>query len=367
MTTADFAAERSGYPRSVNARRRKFAPGTPPECYPSPMSSALIDGFGRLHDNLRLSVTDRCNIRCFYCMPEEEPDYMPRADILSYEEMLRFVDVAARLGVTKIRLTGGEPLVRRDLDVLVKRLADHPGVQDLALTTNGLLLADHAERLYTAGLRRLNVHLDTLDPKRFHQIVRRDGLDQVLEGLKVARALGYAPIKINAVAVKGLTEDDIVPLVRFGREQGMQVRFIEFMPLDADRGWRRDQVLLAEDILNVLTEAIGPLVPSPGQDPRSPASDYDFVDGGGSIGLIASISRPFCASCNRIRLTADGKLRNCLFARDELDARAILRGGGSEADLEALIRKSVGAKWEGHEINTAKFMQPDRPMHSIGG
>ena len=216
---------------------------TIPTSPPGPAVPALIDSFGRRHNNLRLSVTDRCNIRCFYCMPEENPAYAPKAEILSYEEMLRFTRVAVDLGVDKIRLTGGEPLVRRDLDVLVAGLVALPGLRDLALTTNGILLEEQAGRLYDAGLRRLNVHLDTLDPARFRQIVRRDGLDKVLAGLDRAEALGFGPIKLNAVAVKGLNEPDLVPLARLGRARGWQVRFIEFMPLDADGRWRREQGL----------------------------------------------------------------------------------------------------------------------------
>jgi cyclic pyranopterin phosphate synthase len=292
---------------------------------------------------------------------------MPREEILSYEEILRFVRVAGTLGIDKIRLTGGEPLVRRDLPVLVRELTGLPTVRDLGLTTNGLLLAEQAGPLHEAGLGRINVHLDTLDPTRFRQISRRDGLEKVLLGIDRCLALGLK-VKMNAVAVKGLTEADIVPLARFGREKGVQVRYIEYMPLGADRTWQRDQVLLAEDILALLTREIGPLVPSPGQDPRAPAADYDFVDGRGSVGIIASVSRPFCGACNRIRLTADGKLRNCLFARDEDDVRSLLRGGGGDEAIAALIRKNVGAKWEGHEINNPKrFVQPLRPMYAIGG
>jgi cyclic pyranopterin phosphate synthase len=328
----------------------------------------LLDRHGRVHDNLRISVTDRCNIRCFYCMPEDHPAYMPKADILSYEEMVRFARVAAALGVTKIRLTGGEPLVRKDLPELVRLLVAIPGIRDVAMTTNGFLLADQARALRDAGLSRLTVHLDSLDPARFRQIVRRDGLDIVLAGLEAAKRAGFTGTKINAVAVKGLTEPDIVPLARFGRDEGYEIRYIEFMPLDAEKGWRRDQVLLADDILEALTRGIGPLVPVPNDDPRAPAQRYRFTDGGGTIGLIASISRPFCASCNRIRLTADGKLRYCLFALVEADVKALLRGGGTDDDIAALIRGNVADKWGGHEINNpAKFVQPARPMHAIGG
>ncbi len=327
----------------------------------------LVDTFGRLHNNLRISVTDRCNIRCFYCMPEESPVYVPHVEVLTFEEIERFVRVAARLGIDKIRLTGGEPLVRRDLPVLVRMLGAVPGIRDLALTTNGLLLSEQARPLHEAGLRRINVHLDTLDPARFRKITRRDGLEAVLEGIRTCKELGYGPIKLNAVAVRGLNEDDIVPLARFGREHGIEVRFIEFMPLDADGGWQRDRVLFAADILDALSREIAPLEPVPDQDPRSPASELQFTDGVGRIGIIASVSRPFCASCNRIRLTADGKLRNCLFALEEVDVKALLRGGGSDDDLIELIRRNVREKWEGHEIHASRFVQPPRPMYAIGG
>ena len=339
-----------------------------PPTAPDAPGTGLVNTFGRRHDNLRISVTDRCNIRCFYCMPEDHPEYVPRAEILTYEEILRFVRIATSLGIRKIRLTGGEPLVRQDLPVLVTQLAAVPGIEDLAMTTNGLLLAPAAAPLYEAGLRRVTVHLDSLDEGRFRQIVRRDGLDQVLAGLFKCRELGFGPIKINAVAIKGLTEPDIVPLARFGREHGFQVRFIEYMPLDADRGWRRDQVLLADDIMALLSREIAPLEPMPGHDPRTPASEFVYADGIGSVGIIASISRPFCLSCNRIRLTSDGKLRNCLFALHEADVRALLRGGAPDEVVADLIRGNVRDKWEGHEINNPKkFVQPGRPMHAIGG
>ncbi|MDZ4805384.1 MAG: GTP 3',8-cyclase MoaA [Candidatus Eisenbacteria bacterium] len=328
----------------------------------------MIDKFGRRHDNLRISVTDRCNIRCFYCMPEDNPHYMPRADLLTYEEIGRFVRVVAGLGVRKIRLTGGEPLVRRDLPELVRFLKAIPGIEEIALTTNGLLLADAAVPLREAGLSRVTVHLDSLDRERFRQIVRRDALDQVLAGIEGARTAGFDAIKVNAVAVKGLSEPDIVSLAEFGRREGHEIRYIEFMPLDADHGWRRDQVLLADDILAILTDGIGPLEPVPGADPKAPAQEYRFLDGIGRIGLIASISRPFCGSCSRIRLTADGKLRNCLFALAEADVRALLRGGAGDGDIADLVCGNVREKWEGHEINNPKkFHQPDRPMHAIGG
>ena len=312
-------------------------------------------------------MTDRCNIRCFYCMPEEGVKFVPRDEILSFEEIERFVRIAVGLGIDKLRVTGGEPLVRRDLPVLVRRLAALPGIQDLALTTNGVMLAELAEPLYEAGLRRLNVHLDTLDRERFRRISRRDDLDKVLAGLAAAKKLGFGPIKLNAVAVKNLLEPDIVPLARFGREHGFEVRFIEFMPLDAQDLWDRNKVLLADDIVAALSREIAPLIPVPDADPRAPALEYEFADGIGRVGFIASVSRPFCLNCNRLRLTADGKLRYCLFAIEEDDVKGLLRGGAPDDAIAALIRRNVAGKWEGHEINTSRFVPPPRPMYAIGG
>jgi cyclic pyranopterin phosphate synthase len=330
-------------------------------------ASPLIDTFGRTHDNLRVSVTDRCNIRCFYCMPEDGVRFVDLRQILSFEEIERFVRVAAGLGITKLRITGGEPLVRKDLPRLIEKLAMVPGIRDLALTTNGVLLAEQAQSLHDAGLRRLNVHVDTLDKERFRRITRRDDLDKVLEGIERARALGFGPIKINAVAMKGLTEPDVVPLVRYGRERGIEVRFIEFMPLDAQGVWDRSRVLLADDIIAIVSREIGPLEEIPDRDPRAPATDYRFADGVGTVGFIASVSRPFCLNCNRLRITADGKLRYCLFAIEETDVKKLLRAGAPDSEIETAIRGAVHDKWIGHEINSARFVPPPRPMYSIGG
>jgi cyclic pyranopterin phosphate synthase len=332
----------------------------------TPNPDRLVDSFGRAHNNLRISVTDRCNIRCTYCMPESI-QFLPRHDLLTFEEIERLVRVAASLGVDKIRLTGGEPLVRRGLPTLVAKLAAIPGIRDLGLTTNGILLAPLAQELKDAGLSRLNVSLDTLDPARFRELTRRDGLERVIQGIHAARSAGFDPVKLNALAIKGGTEPDILPLARFAREFGLELRFIEFMPLDAENQWDRTHVLLADEILERLNRGIGPLSPSPDQDPRAPARDYDYVDGGGRVGLIASVSRPFCGNCNRLRLTADGKLRNCLFALDETDLRPLLRDGSGDPALIQALRASVAGKWEGHEINTLHFLKPDRLMHAIGG
>lgn len=338
---------------------------------PAPASTAsdglLRDTFGRVHDNLRISVTDRCNIRCFYCMPETEVQFLPREELLTFEEIEQLVRVLVPLGIRKLRLTGGEPLVRRDLPQLVRRLAQIDGIVDLGLTTNGLLLADQAQALFEAGLRRINISLDALDESTFRQFARRDGLAKVLEGIEVAQQVGFDPIKLNAVAVKGLTESQLVSFGEFARRTGIEVRFIEFMPLDAEAQWQRQRVLLASEIIALLSEQILPLVPLAGGDRSAPATEYQFADGVGRIGLIASVSQPFCHQCNRLRLTAEGKLRNCLFSQEESDLRALLKGGADESIMVQAIRDCVLAKQEGHEINSARFVQPSRPMHSIGG
>jgi GTP 3',8-cyclase len=327
----------------------------------------LKDGFGRVHDNLRISVTDRCNIRCFYCMPETDVKFEAREHILTFEEIERFVRVAIGLGIRKLRITGGEPLVRKNLSTLIRKLAAIPGMEDLALTTNGVLLAAQAQELYDAGLRRINIHLDTLDRERFFKITRRDELGRVLEGIEACRRIGYGPIKINAVAVRDLVEPDIVPLARFGRDNGLEIRYIEFMPLDAQGLWERPRVLTASDMIAMLEREIGPLEEIPDQDPRAPATEYRFADGIGRVGFIASVSRPFCLNCNRIRLTADGHVRYCLFAVEETEVRSLLRGGASDESIAEAIRRCVDAKWIGHEINSPQFVPPPRPMYSIGG
>jgi len=299
-------------------------------------------------------------------MPEQV-QFMPRAQLLSFEEIERFVQITVPLGIDKVRLTGGEPLVRRNLPTLVEKLAAIPGLLDVGLTTNGILLAPAARALRDAGLKRINISLDTMDATRFERLTRRPGFEQVIEGILAAKEAGFHPVKINAVAMRGETEEDVVPLARFARQHGLELRFIEYMPLDAGHLWEREKVLFASDIMALLTEGIGPLVPSADQDPRAPALDYQYADGGGKVGFIASISRPFCMSCNRIRLTSDGKLRNCLFSLEETDIRALLRGGSPDVEIVEALRNSVASKWEGHEINTARFIQPERLMHSIGG
>lgn len=331
------------------------------------MSASLIDGFGRVHNNLRISVTDRCNIRCFYCMPADNVQFMNRRLLLTFEEIARFVRVVVPMGVDKVRLTGGEPLVRSDLHVLVRLLARIDGIADIGLTTNGILLEEQAQCLYDAGLRRINVSLDALDPVKFQEITRREGYERVVAGIRKAQEVGFDPVKVNAVSVRGVTESEIVPFGHFARETGVELRFIEYMPLDADNAWERDKVLFAREIIDTLSREIMPLVPCPDQDPHAPATEFVFADGVGRVGFIASVSQPFCGSCNRFRLTADGKLRNCLFSLQETDIRSLLRSGAADEEIVRAVRECVAAKWEGHEINTARFVQPERPMYLIGG
>jgi cyclic pyranopterin phosphate synthase len=298
-------------------------------------------------------------------MPEDVV-FRDKSELLTFEEIAQFVRVAAGLGIDKVRLTGGEPLMRRGLPDLVRMVVGIPGIKDVGMTTNGLLLARQALELYEAGLRRLNVSLDTLDPGRFRELSRRDGVEEVVAGLLAAKDAGFGPIKVNAVAIRGFIEHDAVPLARFCREHGFELRFIEYMPIGAE-AWERAKCYFAHELLELLEREVAPLAPAADYDPKAPAMDFDYADGG-RVGVIASVSRPFCRSCNRLRLTADGKLRNCLFALDEADVKPLLRTESpDEARLAEVIRATVWAKWEGHEINTAKFVKPGRTMHSIGG
>jgi GTP 3',8-cyclase len=323
----------------------------------------VADTYGRIHSDLRISVTDRCNIRCFYCMPESVAAFQPVSELLTFPQIVRLAEISAGLGFRKIRITGGEPLLRPKLPDLIASLAAIPGVEDLALTTNAVLLAKCAKPLYDAGLRRLNVHLDTLDRERFAQLTRRDDLPRVLEGIETALAVGFRSIKLNAVAMKGISEPDLSPLVRFARERGMETRFIEFMPLDSQDLWSLDRVLTADQMIEHLASEFGPLTAVSDADPRAPATEYQF-ENGDKVGFIASVSRPFCMNCNRLRLTAEGKLRYCLFAREETDIKPLL---DDDAALEEAIHSTVWKKWAGHEINRATFQPPQRPMYSIGG
>jgi GTP 3',8-cyclase len=327
----------------------------------------LIDALGRVHSSLRVSVTDRCNIRCFYCMPAENVRFKPRREILTFEEIERFVRAAVPLGIHRLRITGGEPLVRAELPELIRRLAQVPGIRDLAMTTNGLLLAEHAQALAAAGLQRLNISLDALTEESFERIARRRGLQQVLEGIAAAKQVGFQRIRLNAVAIRGITESEAIPLARFARQHELELRFIEFMPLDADGNWKTDQVLDGRTLRKLLEAEVAPLKPCPRPDPSQPATDYQYTDGQGRVGFINPVSEPFCHNCNRLRITADGKLRNCLFSTAEWDAREVLRGGGGDAHLRHLIRQCVWEKKPAHGIDTADFQRPERAMYQIGG
>lgn len=329
--------------------------------------SPLVDQFGRVHRSLRISVTDRCNIRCFYCMPNENVQFRPRREILSFEEVARFAHVVSQMGVHRLRLTGGEPLVRAGLAELVEQLAAIPGVDDLALTTNGILLADQAEALHRAGLRRVNISLDTLSEETFRRISRREGLDRVLAGISAAQSAGFDQIRLNAIAIQGLTENEIVPLARFARERGLELRFIEYMPLDGAGRWQAADVLDGATIRGILESEFGPLVPVAPSHASQPAVDFEFADGSGRIGLINPVSQPFCGECDRLRLTSEGRVRNCLFSTAEWNARAILRGGGSDEELAQLVRDCVWRKAPAHGIGSDDFVRPERAMYQIGG
>ena len=331
------------------------------------ITGPLVDTFGRIHTDLRVSVTDRCNVRCFYCMPAEGVQFRSHDEILSYEEIERFVHVAAKLGIRKLRLTGGEPLARKHVARLVEKLARVPGIRDLAMTTNGTLLEKHAEALKAAGLHRLNVSLDTLDPDTFGRITRGGKLENALRGIAAAQRAGFENIKLNSLAIRGLTEDQIVPLARFARENRLQLRFIEFMPVDGDRLWHNDQVLPGEEILDILSREIGPLSPVPPTGTRAAATVYRYHDGQGCVGLIHSVTEPFCEHCNRLRLTADGKIRNCLFSSEQWDVRTLLRSSASQRQLAQAMRMAVSQKKKAHGTDDGQFARSDRAMHQIGG
>ena len=326
----------------------------------------LVDGHGRLISDLRVSVTDRCNFRCQYCMPAEGLPWLHRDEILRFEEIERIVRVMASMGVTDLRLTGGEPLVRRDFPRLVSMLAGVPGIEDLSLTTNGFLLERDADALVEAGITRVNVSIDSLQRDRFFQLTRRDSLAQVLRGLDAIGAHpSVHPVKVNAVALRDFTEQEALPFAEFARSTSYQVRFIEFMPLDGDHAWTADRVLPGDE-LRAIIDAVHPLVEVP-REPHATARVFRFRDGAGEIGFINPVSEPFCADCNRIRLTAEGKLRTCLFSLHETDLRDPLRAGASDAELEGVIREAVWRKELKHRVGEPGFRQPPRTMSAIGG
>lgn len=337
----------------------------------------LVDSFGRTIRDLRLSITDRCNFRCTYCMPEEGMTWLPRSEVLTFEELTRLAAIfVERFGVDGLRLTGGEPTVRAHLPVLVRKLAELrvPGDSpsplagrkpDLSITTNAATFRGIAHELRESGLDRVNVSLDTLQADKFLRITRRDELVRVLDGISAAQEAGFSPVKINAVVERGVNDDEIVDLARFGRDIGAEVRFIEFMPLDASGHWMNEKVVSQDEIVAKLSEAF-PLEPVPARG-AAPADRWRYLDGGGTVGVIPSVTRPFCEDCDRVRLTAEGQFRTCLFATDEFNLRAMMRSGADDDQLAAEIQRAVGLKWAGHQINQVTFVRPRRSMSQIGG
>ena len=330
------------------------------------MRDPLCDGHGREIGDVRVSVTDRCNFRCQYCMPADGLPWLERDAVLRFEEIARLVGLLGAMGVHDVRLTGGEPLVRRDVPRLVAMLAGLPDVHDLSITTNGYLLERDAAALVAAGVSRVNVSLDSLQRDRFYRLTRRDALPQILRGLETLAVHPEAhPIKVNAVAIRDFTEEELPAFARFAREHPYEVRFIAFMPLDADRSWSPEQVLTGKEIRRAI-DALHPLEPEP-RDPHATARVYRFADGRGRIGFINPVSEPFCGDCNRIRLTADGRLRTCLFSLHETDLRGPLRAGATDDDLEQIVRDAVWRKELKHRVNEPGFVQPARTMSAIGG
>jgi cyclic pyranopterin phosphate synthase len=330
------------------------------------MREPLVDGHGRAIGDVRISVTDRCNFRCQYCMPAEGLPWLNKQSLLSYEEMTRLVSLLAEMGVHAVRLTGGEPLVRKELWRLVEMLSGIPGLDDLSLTTNGYLLAAQVEQLVAAGLRRVNVSLDSLAPDRFFQLTRRDSLAQVLAGLEAAeRHPELRPIKVNAVALRDFTEHEVLAFAEFARRKPYEIRFIEFMPLDADREWSMDKVLPNEEVRRLI-DAAYPLEPV-GRERHGTSRRWRFADGQGEIGFISPVTEPFCGDCNRIRITAEGELRTCLFSMRETDLRGPLREGADDDELAQIIRDAVWRKELKHHVNEPGFVQPERTMSRIGG
>ncbi len=339
-----------------------------------PEPRQLIDSFGRVHRSLRISVTDRCNIRCFYCMPAGDVSFVPRHALLTFEEITRVATIMSRSGIRDIRLTGGEPLVRRDIVKLVAMLAKIDGIDDLAMTTNAILLPKFAEGLRDAGLKRLNISLDTLDEQTFRRISRREGVDRVLAGIDAAIAAGFVRIRLNALAIRGLTETEIGSLVQFAVSRELTIRFIEYMPLDADRAWTDQDVLSGDQVLDLISLQFGKLRPLASPTASQPSRDYELVDqpllAGGhrpTIGVIRPVTAPFCDRCDRIRLTAEGMIRNCLFSTQEWDLRELLRGGATDDQIGDRIASSIEAKKAGHLISLPGFDRPARPMYQIGG
>jgi cyclic pyranopterin phosphate synthase len=329
-----------------------------------PTGGALVDRYGRIHNDLRISVTDRCNLRCVYCMPDVGMTFLARDALLNFDEIVRVAAVAASLGVSSLRLTGGEPLVRRGVVSLVARLSEL-GFSDLSLTTNGLLLAPIAAGLAGAGLTRVNISCDSLRADRFPSIRRRGDLATVLSSMDAAEAAGLTPLKVNVVMLRGVNDDEILDFAAFARDTGRIVRFIEFMPLDAQGQWDKGQLISGREIFEHIS-AVWPLEAMEPGGP-APAERFRFADGHGEIGLISSVTQPFCGTCNRLRLTSDGALRNCLFSDDELSVRDLMRAGGDDTQIATLLRQAVWEKFPGHAINEPDFLRPARSMSMIGG
>lgn len=356
------------------------------------MSGELRDSHGRVMRDLRVSITDRCNFRCLYCLPETEEaanfyrsrfdasknprpvaftpihrEWKPKSEILTFEEIVRVVRIAVGLGIEKVRVTGGEPLLRQGVEDLVGSLSSIPGVRDLAMTTNGAMFEQKAEALRGAGLHRISFSMDSLDPANFKKMTGRDGLASVLAGIRRARDLGFAPIKVNAVIIRGINDHEILDLARFARDESLSLRFIEFMPLDSSHAWQKDLVVSGREILARLRDEFDLIAADQSSNPAETARRWTFADGRGEIGIIAPVSEPFCGHCNRLRLTADGKLRTCLFSLGEHDLKPLLRGGASDGDLADLLCGLVRNKEAGHRIGQADFIQPARTMSCIGG
>jgi cyclic pyranopterin phosphate synthase len=329
----------------------------------------LVDSFGRVIKDLRISITDRCNFRCTYCMPEEGMKWLPRSEVMTFEEIERLARVfVERHGVESIRLTGGEPTVRAHLPVLIGKLAALGGPEgpiDLAMTTNGATMRLVADTLRHAGLRRVNISLDTLDQKKFEQMTRRDELHNVLDGIDAAQAAGFDPVKVNAVIERGVNDDEIVALARFGRERCVEMRFIEFMPLDADGHWANEQVVGQDEIVAAI-HAVYPIEQMPARG-AAPADRFRYLDGGGIVGVIPTVTKPFCGDCDRVRLTAEGDFRTCLFATSEISLLTAMRNGETDDELSRRIEAAVAAKWAGHRINQVNFIRPGKSMSQIGG
>jgi cyclic pyranopterin phosphate synthase len=328
----------------------------------------LADSYGRAATDLRVSLTDRCNLRCAYCMPAEGLDWLPSPELLTDDEVVRLVRIGVeRLGIREVRFTGGEPLLRRGLVEIVGRTAALRPRPEMSVTTNGIGLARKADALSQAGLDRVNVSLDTLRPDKFQELARRDRLADVLDGLAAAAAAGLGPVKVNSVLMRGINDGEAVDLLRFCLEHGYELRFIEQMPLDAQHGWRRANMVTAEEILGALGEEFGLTPDDPARRGAAPAEAFLVNGGPARVGVIGSVTRPFCGACDRVRLTADGQVRNCLFAREESDLRGPMRAGADDAELAEIWRRAVAAKLPGHGINDPTFLQPDRPMSAIGG